>query len=45
VDPPTPAVQARERKFEEILPIREYERFASDVKRRWKSEEELQPTI
>jgi muconolactone delta-isomerase len=31
--------------FEEILPIREYESFASDVKRRWKPEEKLQPTI
>jgi muconolactone delta-isomerase len=27
--------------FEEILPIREYENFASDVKRRWKTAEEL----
>ena len=26
--------------FEEILPVREYENFASDVKRRWKAEEE-----
>ncbi len=26
--------------FEEILPVREYEGFASDVKRRWKAEEE-----
>jgi muconolactone D-isomerase len=25
--------------FEEILPVREYESFASDVKRRWKPEE------
>ncbi len=25
--------------FEEILPVREYESFASDVKRRWKAEE------
>jgi muconolactone D-isomerase len=31
--------------FEEILPIREYESFASDVKRRWQPEEKLQPTI
>jgi len=25
--------------FEEILPVREYENFANDVKRRWKPEE------
>jgi muconolactone delta-isomerase len=27
--------------FEEIWPVREYEGFASDVKRRWKAEEKL----
>jgi muconolactone D-isomerase len=27
--------------FEEILPVREYENFANDVKRRWKPEEKL----
>ena len=31
--------------WEEILPVREYESFASDVKRRWKPEEEPQTTI
>ena len=27
--------------WEEIWPVREYENFASDVKRRWKPEEKL----
>src|SRR5579864_5669580 len=31
--------------LEEVLPIREYESFASDVRRRWQPEEKLQPTI